>query len=57
MISFLRKPPKHFRLLMKDYFTNRAQHVLSACKAYMEGVSVGSLNSTQNCPSVLRDWS
>lgn len=27
---------------MKDHFTHRAQHVLAACKAYMEGVPVGS---------------
>lgn len=27
---------------MKDHFTQRAQHVLAACKAYMEGVPVGS---------------
>lgn len=38
---------------MKDHFTHRAQHVLAACKAYMEGVPVGSSanlqgNSTTN---------
>uniref|UniRef100_M4DZC7 E2 ubiquitin-conjugating enzyme n=1 Tax=Brassica campestris TaxID=3711 RepID=M4DZC7_BRACM len=42
MISLLRKPPKHFEVLVKDHFTHRAQHVLAACKAYMEGVPVGS---------------
>ncbi|CAN8315995.1 unnamed protein product [Cochlearia groenlandica] len=42
MISLLRKPPKHFEVLVKDHFTNRGQHVLAACKAYMEGVPVGS---------------
>ncbi|KAG7638386.1 Ubiquitin-conjugating enzyme/RWD-like [Arabidopsis thaliana x Arabidopsis arenosa] len=53
MISMLRKPPKHFEVLVKDHFTHRAQHVLAACKAYMEGVPVGSSanlqgNSTTN---------
>ncbi|KAJ0259827.1 ubiquitin-conjugating enzyme E2 24 [Hirschfeldia incana] len=42
MISLLRKPPKHFEVLVKDHFTHRAQPVLAACKAYMEGVPVGS---------------
>ncbi|XP_010413814.1 PREDICTED: probable ubiquitin-conjugating enzyme E2 24 [Camelina sativa] len=42
MISLLRKPPKHFEVLVKDHFTKRAQHVLAACKSYMEGVPVGS---------------
>uniref|UniRef100_A0A1J3IYC4 E2 ubiquitin-conjugating enzyme n=1 Tax=Noccaea caerulescens TaxID=107243 RepID=A0A1J3IYC4_NOCCA len=42
MISLLRKPPKHFEVLVKDHFTHRAQHVLAACKAYMDGVPVGS---------------
>ncbi|CAH2059539.1 unnamed protein product [Thlaspi arvense] len=34
--------PPHFEVLVKDHFTNRAEHVLAACKAYMEGVPVGS---------------
>ncbi|XP_010469433.1 PREDICTED: probable ubiquitin-conjugating enzyme E2 24 [Camelina sativa] len=42
MISLLRKRPKHFEVLVKDHFTKRAQHVLAACKSYMEGVPVGS---------------
>lgn len=47
MISLLRKPPKHFEVLVKDHFTHRAQHVLAACKAYMEGVPVGSSSKLQ----------
>ncbi|CAH8331494.1 unnamed protein product [Eruca vesicaria subsp. sativa] len=47
MISLLRKPPKHFDVLVKDHFTHRAQHVLAACKAYMEGVPVGSSEKLQ----------
>ncbi|KAL0740580.1 hypothetical protein Bca4012_082093 [Brassica carinata] len=47
MISLLRKPPKHFEVLVKDHFTHRAQHVLAACKAYMEGVPVGSSTKLQ----------
>ncbi|KFK31008.1 hypothetical protein AALP_AA6G056600 [Arabis alpina] len=44
MISLLRKPPKHFEGLVRDHFAQQAQHVLTACKAYMEGVPVGSAN-------------
>ncbi|ESQ51973.1 hypothetical protein EUTSA_v10016214mg [Eutrema salsugineum] len=47
MISLLRKPPKHFEVLVKDHFTHRAQHVLAACKTYMEGVPVGSSANLQ----------
>ncbi|KAL0774903.1 hypothetical protein Bca101_040055 [Brassica carinata] len=47
MISLLRKPPKHFEVLVKDHFTHRAHHVLAACKANMEGVPVGSSSKLQ----------
>ena len=34
-------------MLVKDHFAHRAQHVLAACKAYMEGVTVGSSTKLQ----------
>lgn len=41
MLYLLRKPPKHFEELVKEHFERRSQHILSACKAYMEGVPIG----------------
>ncbi|XP_059437350.1 probable ubiquitin-conjugating enzyme E2 24 [Corylus avellana] len=41
MLYLLRKPPKHFEALVEDHFKRRSQHILMACKAYMEGAPVG----------------
>ncbi|KAI7730646.1 hypothetical protein M8C21_029073 [Ambrosia artemisiifolia] len=42
MIYTLRRPPKHFEELVVGHFCSRAHVILSACRAYMEGVQVGS---------------
>jgi ubiquitin-conjugating enzyme E2 O len=41
MLYLIRKPPKHFEALVEEHFTRRSKFILSACKAYMEGPSVG----------------
>ncbi|KAI4299379.1 hypothetical protein L6164_032846 [Bauhinia variegata] len=41
MLYLLRKPPKHFEALVEEHFSRRAQHILLACKAYLEGAPVG----------------
>ncbi|KAK6932574.1 Ubiquitin-conjugating enzyme E2 [Dillenia turbinata] len=41
MLYVLQKPPKHFEALVEEHFSQRAQLILSACKAYMEGAAVG----------------
>ncbi|KAI3736143.1 hypothetical protein L6452_15677 [Arctium lappa] len=41
MIYTLRRPPKHFEDLVVGHFRSRAHAILSACRAYMEGVEVG----------------
>ncbi|KAF3444125.1 hypothetical protein FNV43_RR13815 [Rhamnella rubrinervis] len=42
MIYTLRRPPKHFEDLVAGHFRHLAHHILVACKAYVEGASVGS---------------
>lgn len=32
---------QHFEALVEEHFTRRAHHILTACKAYMEGAPVG----------------
>ncbi|XVF40495.1 hypothetical protein PTKIN_Ptkin01aG0118000 [Pterospermum kingtungense] len=41
MLYILRKPPKPFEALVKEHFSRRAEVILSACNAYMEGAPVG----------------
>uniref|UniRef100_A0A2N9I682 UBC core domain-containing protein n=1 Tax=Fagus sylvatica TaxID=28930 RepID=A0A2N9I682_FAGSY len=41
MLYLLRKPPKHFEALVEEHFRQRSQYILMACKAYMEGATVG----------------
>ncbi|CAO2842856.1 unnamed protein product [Amaranthus hypochondriacus] len=41
MLYQLRKPPKHFEELVEEHFERRSTMILSACKAYMEGVPIG----------------
>ncbi|XP_076951510.1 putative ubiquitin-conjugating enzyme E2 24 [Bidens hawaiensis] len=41
MLYILHKPPKHFEALVEEHFSKRCVHILRACKAYLEGVSVG----------------
>ncbi|KAB1201055.1 putative ubiquitin-conjugating enzyme E2 24 [Morella rubra] len=41
MLYLLRNPPKHFEALVEEHFRRRSQHILMACKAYMEGAPVG----------------
>lgn len=42
MLYHLRKPPKHFEALVEEHFAQRAHSILLTCKAYMDGVQVGS---------------
>ncbi|XP_076922698.1 putative ubiquitin-conjugating enzyme E2 38 isoform X1 [Bidens hawaiensis] len=42
MIYTLRRPPKYFEELVVGHFCSRAHVILSACRAYMDGVEVGS---------------
>ncbi|KAK7400578.1 hypothetical protein VNO78_11788 [Psophocarpus tetragonolobus] len=41
MMYVLRKPPKHFEALVEEHFRKRSEHILLACKAYLEGASIG----------------
>ncbi|KAK2382954.1 putative ubiquitin-conjugating enzyme E2 [Trifolium repens] len=41
MLYLLRKPPKHFEALVLEHFKKRSKHILFACKAYLEGASIG----------------
>ncbi|URE35773.1 hypothetical protein MUK42_33910 [Musa troglodytarum] len=41
MLYILRRPPKHFEALVEEHFTQRSHHILSACKAYLDGAQVG----------------
>lgn len=43
MTYTLRRPPKHFEDLVIGHFRCHAVDVLSACKAYLEGATVGSV--------------
>ncbi|KAK4752519.1 hypothetical protein SAY87_021317 [Trapa incisa] len=42
MTYMIRKPPKHFEDFVTGHFFRRANDILTACKAYMEGSLVGS---------------
>ncbi|XP_022925845.1 probable ubiquitin-conjugating enzyme E2 24 [Cucurbita moschata] len=42
MMYLLSKPPKHFEALVEEHFRRRYQHILAACRAYMEGTPVGA---------------
>ncbi|KAK9075498.1 hypothetical protein SSX86_003822 [Deinandra increscens subsp. villosa] len=48
MIYTLRRPPTHFEELVVGHFSSRAHVILSACRAYMGGVQVGSTVSGVN---------
>ncbi|KAH9608164.1 hypothetical protein KSS87_014379 [Heliosperma pusillum] len=48
MLYQLRKPPQHFEGLVKEHYERRSQHILSACKAYMEGTSIGLGTKTEH---------
>lgn len=43
MMYTLRRPPKYFEDLVAGHFRTRARVILSACRAYMEGVQVGCI--------------
>ncbi|XP_058771571.1 probable ubiquitin-conjugating enzyme E2 24 [Vicia villosa] len=45
MLYLLRNPPKHFEALVEEHFRQRAEHILNACKAYLEGGSIGGEKS------------
>lgn len=32
---------QHFEALVEEHFRKRSQHILLACKAYLEGASIG----------------
>ncbi|KAK3010240.1 hypothetical protein RJ639_010812 [Escallonia herrerae] len=48
MMYLLRKPPKHFDALVEEHFSQRCEHILLACKAYMEGIAVGCASGHKN---------
>ncbi|WJX88178.1 ubiquitin-conjugating enzyme [Trifolium repens] len=43
MVYLIRRPPKSFEDFVKGHFCSRAQDILVACKAYMDGAQVGCL--------------
>ncbi|KAL7249571.1 hypothetical protein ACSBR1_011710 [Camellia fascicularis] len=43
MVYTMRRPPKHFEDFVVGHFFKRAQDILVACKAYMDGAQVGCL--------------
>lgn len=43
MVYTMKKQPKHFEDLVVGHFRHRVRDILMACKAYTEGVQVGSL--------------
>ncbi|KAK7283995.1 hypothetical protein RIF29_13746 [Crotalaria pallida] len=44
MMYTMRKPPKHFEELVAGHFRERAYHILTACKSYVEeGAPVGAV--------------
>ncbi|KAK1414310.1 hypothetical protein QVD17_30054 [Tagetes erecta] len=43
MVYTMNNPPKHFEDLVIGHFQHRVRDILMACKAYTEGVQVGSL--------------
>ncbi|GMJ05246.1 ubiquitin-conjugating enzyme 25, PHO2 FAMILY UBIQUITIN CONJUGATION ENZYME 1 [Hibiscus trionum] len=43
MVYSMRRPPKHFEDFAVGHFYMRAQNILVACKAYMDGAQVGCL--------------
>lgn len=50
MLYLLCKPPNHFEALVKEHFSQRAEHILLACKAYMEGAVVGCAENRHEVP-------
>lgn len=42
MLYLLHRPPKHFKELVEEHFSQRSKSILLACKAYMEGAAVGT---------------
>uniref|UniRef100_A0A2P2MNP9 E2 ubiquitin-conjugating enzyme n=1 Tax=Rhizophora mucronata TaxID=61149 RepID=A0A2P2MNP9_RHIMU len=43
MMYTLRKPPKYFEDFVHGHFQSRANDILVACKAYMDGATVGTI--------------
>ncbi|XP_011004634.1 PREDICTED: probable ubiquitin-conjugating enzyme E2 25 isoform X2 [Populus euphratica] len=43
MVYTMRRPPKHFEDFVLGHFHKRANDILVACKAYMDGAQVGCL--------------
>ncbi|PIA26947.1 hypothetical protein AQUCO_08400007v1 [Aquilegia coerulea] len=43
MLYTLNRPPKHFEEFVAGHFRDRAEAILVACKAYMDGAQVGCL--------------
>ncbi|CAL0313918.1 unnamed protein product [Lupinus luteus] len=41
MLYLLRKPPKHFEILVEEHFRKRSRHILRARKACLEGAPIG----------------
>ncbi|EYU43391.1 hypothetical protein ABFS82_08G142000 [Erythranthe guttata] len=41
MLYLLRNPPRNFEALVKEHFERRGRHILLACRAYMQGASIG----------------
>uniref|UniRef100_A0A1D1ZAJ4 Putative ubiquitin-conjugating enzyme E2 25 n=1 Tax=Anthurium amnicola TaxID=1678845 RepID=A0A1D1ZAJ4_9ARAE len=53
MLYTIRQPPQHFEGLVASHFRGRGRRILLACKAYMEGATVGSetLSGVKGSPS------
>ncbi|KAJ8499533.1 hypothetical protein OPV22_010085 [Ensete ventricosum] len=51
MLYILRKPPKHFEVLLEEHFAQRSHHVLNACKAIWMVHRLVTLTSMERLPA------
>nr|XP_043627039.1 putative ubiquitin-conjugating enzyme E2 38 [Erigeron canadensis] len=49
MVYIMHKPPQNFEDLVVGHFRERACDILKACKAYKDGLQVGSNVSGDDC--------
>ncbi|XP_065876738.1 putative ubiquitin-conjugating enzyme E2 38 isoform X2 [Euphorbia lathyris] len=52
MIYTLRRPPQYFEDFVVGYFQTRARDILTACKAYESGATVGSVTVTDGVADI-----
>ena len=50
MLALLRRPPEGFAPLVCAHFRARREHVLRACRHYLQGVRVGALDDDAELP-------